>query len=170
MKTIPLTQGQFAIVDDGDYEELNQYKWFAQWSPHTRSYYAARQIRMSNGKQTQERIHRVILGLERGDKRIGDHLNHVTLDNRRSNIRIATGSMSNRNRRCKGWTQQDGKYRVRIMVDGISKHIGLYDDPPEARAAYLEAKRLYHPTAPKLQNATAMALFDKTLEEPPMRD
>jgi len=29
MKEIPLTQGKVAIVDDKDYDELNQYKWWA---------------------------------------------------------------------------------------------------------------------------------------------
>lgn len=29
MKKISLTQGQFTIVDDEDFEELNQYNWFA---------------------------------------------------------------------------------------------------------------------------------------------
>jgi len=42
MKLIPLTQNQFAKVDDDDYDRLNQYKWFAQWNEPTQSYYACR--------------------------------------------------------------------------------------------------------------------------------
>ncbi len=30
MKLIPLTQGQFAIVDDEDFESLNRFKWYAR--------------------------------------------------------------------------------------------------------------------------------------------
>ena len=31
MKIIPLTQGKFAMVDDADFERLNQWKWYANW-------------------------------------------------------------------------------------------------------------------------------------------
>ena len=42
MRAIPLTQGQWALVDDADYEWLMQYEWCAQWDKDTRSFYAVR--------------------------------------------------------------------------------------------------------------------------------
>lgn len=30
MKMIPLTQGEYAIVDDDMFDYLNQWKWYAQ--------------------------------------------------------------------------------------------------------------------------------------------
>ena len=35
MKTIQLTQDQFAIVDDEEFENLSKYKWYAEWYKNT---------------------------------------------------------------------------------------------------------------------------------------
>ena len=151
MREIPLTQGQVALVDDADFKELSKHKWCAAWSPRIKSFYAVRGIRLPNGKQTTELMHRRILGLEHGDKRQGDHIDHRTLDNRRSNVRIVTCQENLHNQRAKGysWRKRAKRYEAYIKVDGVSKHLGYYDDPDEARAAYLAAKREYHPSAPQ---------------------
>jgi len=41
-KTIELTQGQVAIVDDEDYEYLSQWNWQAAWQKNIKSFYAVR--------------------------------------------------------------------------------------------------------------------------------
>jgi len=149
MQRIPLTQGQFALVDDDDFEELSQFKWHAQWARDTGSYYAVRRIRLPSGTWTKEQMHRRLLGLEYGDRRQVDHTDHQTLDNRRANIRIVTPSENQHNNRGKGYSLHTPthKYRARITVNATVKHIGYFDTPSEARAAYLAAKRTYHPTA-----------------------
>jgi hypothetical protein len=58
MKTIPLTQGKAAIVDDDDYERLSQYKWCAHRYKNT--YYARHTV---NGSHKSILMHRVILGI-----------------------------------------------------------------------------------------------------------
>ncbi len=40
MKEIPLTQGKISLVDDEDYERLNQFKWYPNWNGYT--WYAKR--------------------------------------------------------------------------------------------------------------------------------
>ena len=150
-KRIPLTKGQFAIVDDADFEELSRHRWCAHWNPHTNSFYAVRNIRLPDGKRATERMHRAVLSLEYGDRREVDHLNHDTLNNHRTNIRIATTAQNQHNRRqVKGycWDKSTQKFLAQIRVNGISKHLGRFDAPAEARAAYLAAKRIYHPSAP----------------------
>lgn len=39
-KKIALTHGQTTIVDDEDFDFLNQYTWRAEWNPTRKSYYA----------------------------------------------------------------------------------------------------------------------------------
>jgi hypothetical protein len=59
MRTIPLTQGQYATVDDCDYEYLRQHKWCAVWRPSVKSYYAHRYNRDNNGRACWVLMHRV---------------------------------------------------------------------------------------------------------------
>src|ERR1035437_5666546 len=73
-RTIPLTQGQVALVSLHRYDELSRYKWHARWSKRTKSYYAKRNSRIG-GKHITILMHRSILGLEFGDVRLGDHAN-----------------------------------------------------------------------------------------------
>ena len=42
MKRVELTQDQYALVDDEDYDVLNKYTWYAAWNKHTSSFYAGR--------------------------------------------------------------------------------------------------------------------------------
>ena len=148
MKYISLTQGQWAIVDDADFDLLNQWKWYARWALSNRSFYAERGVRV--GKKVQKiQMHRLLLGLNHEDKRQCDHIHHNTLDNRRSQIRIVTHQQNQWNRKeAKGyhWKKNLSKYYAQIKVNGRVVYLGLYDNPQEARAAYINAKRAYHQT------------------------
>ena len=84
MKEIPLTQGQFAIVDDEDYERFSVYKWRVFFAKGTKSYYARRHSPMSLGKRSTIFMHRDVMGAKHGE--MVDHINHDTLDNRKSNL------------------------------------------------------------------------------------
>ena len=147
---IELTKGQFALVSKKDYERISKYKWYACWDNHTQSYYAVRSVRLPNGKQTTICMHREILRLKRGDERQGDHINHDTLDNRRCNVRIVTASenMQNYKKNVKGYCKQGNKYQAQIRLHGKLIYLGLFDTPDAAHQAYLDAKVVYHPTAP----------------------
>lgn len=117
-RLIPLTQGQYAIIDASDYEWLMQWKWFAVWNPCTRSYYASRNQSTGNGQQINVRMHREILGLKYGDPEIGEHANCVTLDCRRENLRPATHAQNMQNMRLVQ-RNKTGHKNVQLFADGI---------------------------------------------------
>jgi hypothetical protein len=147
MKHIHLTQGQVAIVSYADFEWLMQWKWYAWWNPSTKSYYARRTIRLANGKRRLLFMHRLILGLEYGDTREGDHINHDTLDDRRENLRVVTRQENTFNQSgVKGycWNHRAKKFQAQITLDGKQHFLGYYDTTSDAHAAYLAAKARYH--------------------------
>jgi len=144
MKEIKLTQGKVALVDDEDYEELNQYKWYAQKGGN--AFYAARTALPS---RSQIRMHRVIKKSP-DDKEI-DHRNHNGLDNRKENLRICTRSQNQYNQKLsknstsghKGvsWKQQNKKWQAHITINGIRKYLGYYTAKEKARLAYNKAAK-----------------------------
>ncbi len=147
MKRITLTQGQSAIVDDADYEWLNQWKWYARWSNYTKSFYAIRKSKTENGKQYTIYMARRILGLSKDDKYQADHIDHITLDNRRSNLRIVTSHQNRWNRKNpKGyyWHKDKKKYGAKIGLNGKNIHLGYFQTTREAHKVYLSAKEKYH--------------------------
>jgi len=143
---IPLTQGQIALIDDDKYELISQYKWCAKWNKGLQGYYAGTAVYKSDGSQTTLLMHRLILGLEFGNKLQVDHFNHNTLDNRLENISIKTHheNMKNKKRYRNGtskykgiyWDKQVGKWRTLIKINGVLKHLGYFKIEEEAARAY----------------------------------
>jgi hypothetical protein len=92
-------------------------------------------------------MHREILGLALDDPRRVDHRNHDTLDNRRSNLRIATPTQNAANRRKPegstsaykgvGWSSKQGKWAARIKIDGRLMHLGYFTSESVAARAYM---------------------------------
>lgn len=145
-KELILTQGQVAIVDAELYETLSRHKWTAHWNPALHGYYAVRTGRTADGKTHTIRLHREIMGLERGDPRQVDHWNHQSLDCRRQNLRICTASENTSHRKkfstnrstFKGvsWSRSNSKFIAQICKHGDHQHIGTYKTAEEAARAY----------------------------------
>ena len=147
---IPLTQNQVALIDAVDFEWLNRWKWCAHWNPGTRSFYAVRNAAIEDGKRGHIHMHREIVGMAAGDKRHCDHINHETLDNRRSNLRKATCSQNIANgRQAPGIAGLRGvrlerrstvnPYVAIIKHQGRQLHLGSYPSASLAHAAYCAA-------------------------------
>lgn len=159
VKQIPLTKGQFALVDDADYAWLSGFKWQARWNRYTRSFYASRgeNFCRADGQRRQSTVsmHRQILGLKFSDKRQVDHIAPgQTLDNRRSNLRIATHTENARNAKLRRDNTSGFKgvkkvkdrqsWRARITAGGHRISLGHFSSPELAHAAYCDAAKRYH--------------------------
>lgn len=152
MKTINLTKGYSAIVDDADYEEISKHKWHVQVAKHTA--YAMRWADDKRGKKLLLAMHREILGLPPSAKYV-DHINHNGLDNRRSNLREATPSENGLNKRptvpggrskYKGvfWDKDNQQWAACITKNCKIEIVGLFTTEEEAAMAYdLEAKSFW---------------------------
>lgn len=145
MKIIPLTQGQFTIVDDKDYETLSQFFWQVDARGYAvRSEYLGQE----NGKEISKRVfmHRVVN--ETPHDMETDHINGLKLDNRSENLRSCTRSENQRNvskPRRKNSTSQfkgvslhkaSGLWRARVRTGGKETMLGYFNTESEAAEAY----------------------------------
>jgi hypothetical protein len=139
VRLIPLTRGQYAIVDATDYEWLSKYKWFATCSRRGR-YYAGRGV---GGRILY--MHRLIMNPPPG--MVVHHIDGNSLNNRRSNLRICTREENTHNHklaegkssqfrgvfRLKG---QPDKWYAEIRHKGLRFVLGSFDSEVEAARAY----------------------------------
>jgi hypothetical protein len=143
MKRIQLTKGKFAIVDDGDFEWLNQWKWFYA-SPG----YAARDV---GGRKDKQRVlmHRLLNKTKEG--LVTDHINRDRLDNRKINLRSITNRQNLMNTGLKknnktgyigvDWYKNRWVARIKVMYKGV--YLGRFKKLEDAIIARKEGEERY---------------------------
>lgn len=148
MKLIPISRGLSAMVDDQDYDFLNQWKWFARRPNriHTTCvWYAVRNaVRPARG---QIYMHREVLrraGFP--DAPHSDHRDTNGLNNQRHNLRPATSSQNAANVRKKAgctsqfkgvyWHKQTRKWLSAIRCQEERHYLGLFENEIDAGRAY----------------------------------
>jgi len=147
IRRIPLGHGRFAIVDAADYKRLSKYKWCA--SNKQGQIYAMR--RTKEGKTVY--MHREIMRAPKGS--IVDHIDHNTLNNRRSNLRVCTKDQNYANMGPHGGASglvgvypRHNHYEAGITWQGKHYYVGSFSDPVEAaRARDRKAWELHGPYA-----------------------
>jgi len=145
---------KYTLINAEDYALVKDYKWQAHWNWTNNSFYARTTLRLQGQRPKHLRLHRMLFGNELDGSLQIDHRNHVTLDNRRKNLRTATPAESGRNRKLrrdnlcglKGvHRDRAGRWRARIKdQSGRLLSLGTFSTAVAAASAYdLAAKQLH---------------------------
>lgn len=149
-RKIPLTRGKYSLVEESLYDEAMQWNWAAWKCPVTGNFYAIRKLPRKEYGNRSIALHVYIAKPEQGFH--VDHRNHDTLDNRRSNLRIATPSQNNMNRLKQSnntsgypgisWYKAGNKWEAYIRINGKKRRLGYFpkDQYELAVAARKEAE------------------------------
>jgi len=149
MKTIELSRGYSATVDDDDFDWLSRYKWYASVTTARNKTPYAVGYPLGQASGTRYYMHRLILACSKGQQI--DHLNRNGLDNRRANLRISTASQNQHNRgkinsNTSGesgvvWHRRDRLWQAQITINGKQIYLGCFKNIGDAAEAYVQAKK-----------------------------
>jgi len=150
MKKIKLLRGKVVLVDDENFDFINQWQWYLMKGNHTN--YACRKE-----KKKTILIHRVIMNTP--DNMEVDHKDRNGLNCQKSNMRNCNHSQNNANRgERKGMSKYRGVYFMRqtyknkertyiiadIRVNNKTIHLGYFETEIDAAIAYNKAAINYH--------------------------
>ena len=138
-KCIPITQGQFAIVDDEDFQSLSTHKW----------YFTGKYARRHINKTISILMHREIMNHPQGSE--VDHIDGDRLNNTRSNLRVCSHAQNGYNRKIsrnnacgfKGVVKRKNRWVAQIYVNDKWTYLGTYHDPKSAALAYNQGASKY---------------------------
>ena len=135
------SNGEEFYFDLEDYDKIKDYSWHLQGDGYIGTH-------ISGGKQL--RMHRLLIPSE---QKI-DHINHCLVDNRKSNLRVATTSQNGMNRTINRnnksgitgvcYNKQTNKYVATMKYNLKDIFIGSYQGFTNASLARLETEEKYY--------------------------
>ena len=145
----------WTIIDLDDFDKVINfpYTWYARFSPNNQCYYAFATVHVGivDGKQKNKivALHQFVLDTDE----FVDHIEHDTLDNRKSKLRIIDNKHNLRNRKGRNSNNKSG-YRnvcfdkrenawiVQLQIDGKCKRVGKFpEDQLEEAAKFAKEMR-----------------------------
>lgn len=137
--------GEKFYFDLEDYDKIKNYYWYR----NSEEYMCA-----TDEDKRSLLMHRLIMGLDNEDMYIVDHIKHKNHDNRKSELRLATTSQNQMNKKVQynsstgvsGVTWEKGckKYRVRIGINNKRITLGYFSDINDAIKCRKEAEDKYY--------------------------
>lgn len=130
------SNGREFQIDEADAAVLSQHRW-----------YVHRYVATHVGQKTIY-LHRLLMNPQPGLE--VDHINNDKLDNRRSNLRVVTHSINERNKPARGFSKtglrgvertRQGRFSAYMCVDGKMERLGVYATAHEAHSIYLATVR-----------------------------
>ncbi|AFM40318.1 AP2 domain-containing protein [Desulfosporosinus acidiphilus SJ4] len=135
------SNGTELLIDSEEGKRVKSYNWFLNEKG-----YAWAKI---NGQRI--RLHRFLINAP-ADLQV-DHINNIKVDNRKSNLRLATNKENRRNEGLRksnstgakgvNFDKRRKKYRAYITVDGRYIHLGYYSTIEKASIAYDHSAEQY---------------------------
>lgn len=152
MREIPLTRGKVALCDDGDFEFLSSFEWCSIFQ-HGRWYAQTTVWDAREKKAYKVKMHNLLMGIALGGKEWDHEEGEGGLDNRRSNLRLATGQENQWNTGSRGgssrfknvtWNKRKRKWAVMMTANRKAYSGGYHDDENAAARAANELMKRYH--------------------------
>ena len=123
------------LIDDEDFHKVSKHTWHINHNKCNKKYCQTNIY--INGKEKKLLLHRFLMGLEKGDKRIINHIDGNSLNNQKSNLEICDQKYNNQSINTKKnfgciCIMKNGvkKYRARVSINKkkYEKYFYTYDE------------------------------------------
>ena len=146
-----------------DLEDLDRvinfpYTWSAKYDPDLEQYYVEATVHrklIEEGYSKAMKLHKFVMNVN--DDRVVDHINHDTLDNTKTNLRVISHSNNSTNRKSRNsnnksgyrnvcWSKNENKWIVQLQINKKNKILGRfeYNDLDKAGQFAEEMRQKYY--------------------------